>query len=280
MKLKTLSAAILAAALLGFATHPANAQTKTTYTEGDLFVGFRALNGTGSSSNYLIKIGQASQFKNATPGVPVALSLGNPGADLVSLYSANWFNRSDVLWSVSGGNTSSSTANGGDPARTLYYSNGAGGAAWNAQGFSGQAGPNSDMQSQWLRYIQTPTGGDQNSTANSPVGLIQSDSGNNSYGTFQVEGNQTAAYSAFAGGGEADFGDGVAGARLDLFRLPVQADSQGRPGTLLGTFSINQLGQMTFTAVPEPSVIALLGLGAIGLIAYGARRRAQRNTAA
>lgn len=278
MKIKNITAGALAVALCGFAALSAQAQTKTTYTEGDLFVGFRATSGTGASSNYLLKIGQASQFRDAAPSSSFDLSLGATGADLASLYGASWFTRADVLWSVSGGNTSSSTVNGGDPGRTLYYSNGAGGAAWNAQGFAGQAGPNGDLQSQWLRYIQTPIGGDQFSTANSQFGLVQSDGGNNSYGSFQVKGNQTAAYSAFGGGGENDFGFGVAGAGLDLFRLPVQGDSQTRPGTLLGTFTINDLGVITFTAVPEPSVVALIGIGVVGLIVFGIRRRQRANS--
>ena len=47
------------------------------------------------------------------------MSLGNIGADLVTVFGPNWNTRADVLWSVSGtpGNL---TPVGTDPAKTLY----------------------------------------------------------------------------------------------------------------------------------------------------------------
>ena len=61
-----------------------------TYNNGDILLGFDATGGTGASTDYEVDLGAASQFFNAT--TPFTLSF-NLGADLTSLYGANWFSR-------------------------------------------------------------------------------------------------------------------------------------------------------------------------------------------
>jgi hypothetical protein len=274
MKLKNLSAIAVAAAVCGFTSTVANAQTQTTASNGDLFIGFRATGGQGNQTPYLLNIGQASTFRDQAAGTPRVLNLGNAGADLVNLYSNNWFGRNEVLWSVSGGNTASFNSVGGDPGRTLYYSVQDGGAAWSRLASAGQSEGAADMSQQRTAYVQTSTGAPRFSTANSSFGLVQNINEINNYSGFQVGGNQTSAYRTYAGGGEEDFGDGAFMASLDLYRMaPAGAGQNGDPGQLIGTFSISQLGVVTFTAVPEPSVLALVGIGLIGAGTLALRRK-------
>lgn len=284
MKLKSLSMAAIAAAICGWTAGEATAQTQTSYTAGDLFVGFRATDNFGASQNYLINIGQASTYRDLTAGTTINLSLGNIGVDLTGLYGSDWHMRDDVFWSVSGGNTSSSTVSG-DSARTAYYSNYGGGPAWDRLGFSGSASSNGAFQSQSLRYIQSPIGDPILSTANSSVGVIQTATTSNSYGSFQVEGNQTAAYGRFGGGGENSFAvGGVAGTgnELSLYRLetiPFGGPATA-PGEYLGYFSINSSGLVSFTAVPEPGTIGLALAALAGLAIFAACRRHKANAKA
>src|SRR4051812_39247272 len=100
-----------------FALPSAQAQTPVTYTAGDLLLGFRASGGAGALQSYEVNLGQASIYRDASGAFTVS-NLGNISADLVLLFGPNWFDRSDVFWSVSG--TPGPTAAGGDSARTLY----------------------------------------------------------------------------------------------------------------------------------------------------------------
>ena len=87
---------------LGSAT--AFAQTPLTYTDGDLFLGFRVKSGTdnqGLTSDYLVNIGQFSTYENATGPITVS-GLGSMKADLDATFGSNWSARDNVYWSVSG----------------------------------------------------------------------------------------------------------------------------------------------------------------------------------
>src|SRR4051794_22885280 len=90
-----------------------------TYQAGDLFLGFRATGAPGSTKDYLVNIGQASQFTAAA--APLTLSVGDLATDLnaSSLFDSNWKNRADVFWSISGP-VGQFAAVGADPAKTLY----------------------------------------------------------------------------------------------------------------------------------------------------------------
>jgi hypothetical protein len=60
--------------------------------------------------------------------------------------------------------------------------------------------------------------------------------------------------------------------RSDLYELQPNA-SAGTPGALVGFFELKGNGSMTFTAVPEPGIGSLLGLGAAA--SFAARRRSK-----
>lgn len=278
---KTGSVVLLALAGALFTQQSALAQTALTYTNADLFLAFRT---TGSStpagSDYLVNIGQASQF--LTTAGPFTLSIGNIGADLVSLFGPTWYSRSDLFWSVSGG-VGNFAAVGADPAKTLYasiaeltpgtYTD----TPWNRGSSSSQNGTGNKMTGLSGAYVLTA--GNQNfSTTNSPVGFIQSTSATNSYASYQKGG--TIANSGPAPGIsfavwnptiEGDFTNGSAGTALDLIRLTVGSGA----GDIQGRFSINDGGNVAFTgaAVPEPASFGLVAFGAAALLSRRQRRQ-------
>ena len=251
-----------------------------SYNPGDLLLGFRATGGTGATQDYVVNIGQASLYRDAFAAFTV--SVGNIGADLATVFGANWHTRSDVLWSVSGtpGNL---TPVGSDPAKTLYATRpedpaGTTADAWKRQSSTNQGTTSNKMASLASGYSQT-AGIPNVSTLNSDFGVIQNTADVNSYASFMpggVNSNATTAFSAFNPGIEGNFGNGTAGAVLDLFRMLNTGGANGgtanvSPGTFEGRFTISNTGVLTFTpdAIPEPGIAMLLG----AFSAFGIRRR-------
>ncbi len=95
MKMRLLTTAVLALAGLGLTVKPASAAA-VSYSNDDLFLGFYASGGTGSSFDYLVNIGQASIYRDATGAF--ALNIGDIGADLSATYGSDWNTRSDLYW--------------------------------------------------------------------------------------------------------------------------------------------------------------------------------------
>lgn len=252
---KSFAIALLALAGLAAFERPAHA-VLVSYTPGDIFIGFRS---TANSNNYLINIGQASQFRNASG--PIALNIGTTGADLTAFFGADWNTSGAVTWSVAGGLRQAAD---GDPIYTLYASRIEGAQPWNRASFAAQNLASTKFNDLQKYYVANDVGTPRQSTENSSVGILQQDSDVNSYDSFFSE---TSAFGHFSGTTEAAFGDGVADASLSLFRLVPGTG----PGELLGSFTITDAGVITFTPVPEPGVVVLVALaGAAFLVA---RRR-------
>ncbi len=283
MKLKTPTKLIIAALVIALEavlfSPSAEAQTPLTYTADDLLLGFRATGDPGSTQDYLLDLGQASIYVNATDPITLntglaahgGINIGNIGADLVSLFGASWFTRGDLFWGVAGA-VGAITPVGSDPIKTLYASiaeSPAGTAAtpWSRGSASAQGAVSSRLQSEGAVYAMT--GSTQNmSTANSPVGLIQSASTTSSY-SFYESGTQSYLYFNTPTT-EGAFANGASGAVLDLIRL---APGTGA-GTEVGTFSITSGGALTFTpAIPEPTSLALLTGLAGGFLGTARLRR-------
>jgi hypothetical protein len=66
--------------------------------------------------------------------------------------------------------------------------------------------------------------------------------------------------------------EGSVGTVLDVYKIVSGNATKNTAGTLVGAISIDSTGDVTFTAVPEPTTYAILGLGA-GLLLMAARRR-------
>ena len=270
-----LAASLLALAGAAFIRPNASAQVPVNYSPDDLILAFRTTGAsTPAASSYLIDLGPASFFTGSAFGSQIslnlALDLGNIQADLVGLFGANWFNRSDLFWSISG--TSGGSAVGGDPSRTLYASReedilGIQSIPWTRANSSAQAAPTNKLASVGAGFA-ADSGSPNLSTANSDVAIIQAIGATNSYASFQADGSS---FSYFSPTIEGDFGDGFAGTALDLYRLaPGSGATIGIAGDFVGSFSIDSGAQLTFNAavVPEPSsaVIIAAGTGLLGLI--------------
>ncbi len=224
----------------------------TSYSDGDLFLGFRA---AGGSQDYLLDIGQIDQFLNNP--APFTLSLGDIGADLTTVFGSDWYTRTDLYFSVIGG---SSLGLGADPANTLYTTKVSG--TWTRRSDGAQASTTSLIASLGGNYDGNT------STVNSPVGLIQNSSDQNSYASFQPGGT-------LANSGGISFGafnpsnEGNPNQTLLLERLTSTANSAGQ--VTLGGISIGSDASVQF--VPEPGTLGLL-LPLAGLLGVVRLRRA------
>lgn len=212
-----------------------------TTTPDDLFLGFRSTADPGLAVDYLIKLGPAAIFRDATASFTVA-GLGDWGLDLINYFGSDWHNRAEVLWSVSGATGVSSV--GTDPGRTLYVTTPR--AAPGLRTVSrlrgtaaAQALPSNKIGSLGAGYTKSNNLARQ-SSSNSPVGTLQVLTDVNSYGSFV---NEVGSYAYFTPIIEGNFANGAIAAALDLYRItPATGASIGSPAELLGTFNINTGG--------------------------------------
>ncbi|MDD5200587.1 MAG: PEP-CTERM sorting domain-containing protein [Terrimicrobiaceae bacterium] len=261
-----LATALLAIAGVGLMASPARA---LTYNPGDLFIGFYDASGT---EDYLINIGPAAQYRDAAPGTSFQLNIGSTGADLIATFGADWNARPAIdvqlQWGVFGGVYNTDV--GSDLEGTLYASKAASATplGFARKNLSNQAGAASFIDTMGNSFASL----NYTATVNSTVAARQTASNAQSYAFYQAGGGGGSSFSYFVGA-QGNFGSGVAGASLDLFRMPIGSG----PGTYEGTFSIDSGGTITFTAVPEPSTVAFVGVAAAAL-AIIFRRRALKNS--
>lgn len=246
-----------------------------TFSNGDLYLGFRATGGTGSSFDYLVDIGQASIYRDATGSFVLnnaaGINIGNIGADLTAIFGSNWSTRSDLFWGVVG---TVNPAIGSDPLNTEYASKGetvfgTPEVAWNRRANSAQNQANTAIGASGLAGAF----GNYSSTANSTRAAQQNTVDANSWYSFVHAGDSGGATfnSSYNSSLEGNFG-GATGNALDLFRMPVGSGA----GTYLGNFTTDSSGNITFTsatAVPEPSALTALA-GGVALLGLMRRRSA------
>jgi hypothetical protein len=263
MTLKLLAASIALAALLAPSLR---AQSPVVYNTGDLLLGFRAAAGTtGAGVDYVLDLGPAATFRNATGTIDIS-GLGNFAADMAAHFGSTWDTTTsgDVFFAAVA--YTGATPLNGDPAQTVYTTNNFYSTPW----------PYSNTQSTVGALIQNVgvKYGESTSTANSPVGVLQSITTQYSYGSYQPTGS--------AGGG-ISFGqwsptnEGFIGNTLQLDELV-----NGVSSTAIGTLQViatgnNGDGEILFSPIPEPSPLALLPI-AFGGLALVRRRPGKRRT--
>ncbi|HEX8312396.1 MAG TPA: PEP-CTERM sorting domain-containing protein [Chthoniobacteraceae bacterium] len=284
MNNRSKSLALLAAAISACAAAPAFAQN-ANFAPGDLIMGFQALGGTGSDQTVLTVLGNSAAFRDAQTN---SISLTNIGSTLTTTFGNNWFERSDLRFGIVGvwSNSSLSTAlQNGDPARTLYVSR-------SREGLGAIGAQNSTRPA-----VNTDTS--MSTASNNMVGLQQvletqyttrtavvPTTTANTWEEFNSA--NSSAFGAIQGSIEQAFGTGTFGvmgaagsveAALDLFRIQARnnvasqygAGAENRVGQYLGTFTIDQVGAISYLAIPEPTSIALLA-SAAGLLGFTRRR--------
>jgi hypothetical protein len=254
-----LGTVVLAAALASSISHAA---VVATPQNNDIFLGFRASGGLGSSASYLVNIGQYSQFRDLTPGASISVNgIGDIGADLVANFGANWNTRNDLFWGFFG---VSNTAN-----PTVYASGDSAGAGWPALDQLSRGNAASNLVSV-IKGVNGYQG--RQSTLNSSVAVLQTNTGSSSSYNFQVATGGTSDFGSLTEWSsiEGDFGNGTAGTSLDLYQIASTGVTNA------GTFSISDSGSLGFTAaIPEPSA-ALMGVAGTLLLVTNRRRKTAR----
>jgi hypothetical protein len=249
--IRTQSLALVGAVALAFTG--SSAKATLTYTYGDLFLGFRDSSGT-ASQDYLVDIGQASQFTPSGSSFTVVSGLG---ADLATAFGSDWATNGNIHWSIYG------TTYDGTNSPVLYATNqeptvGTQSDAWLGRSVSAQKTTiNGAFNTATLYYTDNGT-----ATANEPKGTFQTASATGSYNSFfqYPSGKDFNVWTTIEG----DFTNGTSGSVLDLYKIdPVN----GVASTYEGSFSLSSSGTLSYSptvaAVPEPSVVGLLGVVAM-----------------
>jgi hypothetical protein len=300
MKLKNKLAAMLVAS--GSLVAASSAQA-ASYAAGDLMLYFFQEGGT---QTVYVNLGQAHTFRGATAGPSEAInspnlsltakgeaSSMNLNTTLTTAYGSNWATLTNLYAGLAGVRTnitSPSAIQNGDPNVTLYFSMGnnlvdevgnrtfasSTGMSTAAAGIINMGSTFSGSDSILISPASTSRIDDQNPFS-SPNIL------GTAFGGFAGGVAQAGTAGTFGSFGDVDDVEFA----LDLHRIletvqPVGTingvDDQGSPlsrrnSMYEGTITINSSGTVGFSAVPEPSSVMLLGLGA-GALAFRRRRNA------
>ena len=293
-KLRVLALAAGSLAISAFSASAAN----SFYAPGDLVLFFQQ---DGGTQTVYANLGNAATLyrgagTGAADGVN-SLNFLDLNSTLTTAFGAGWASDTTLYAGLAGVWGTSATNNSlqdGDPHRTLYVS-----AARDGLGTIGQANSTpADMVLAGNTAMTTAASGIQaqnnvlensysTAVAVSPVATSEIDSQN----TFSL-GIQNAAFGGAIAGGvqqrgtagifSASFGGaGSTEFALDLYRFQAKdtiASQVGfgegvRLGTYEGTVTVGTDGMVSFTAVPEPSTYALMGLSAL-IMGFIVRRRA------
>lgn len=223
------------AAVFGCAVH---AQTVSAPQPGEVFAGFRASDGQGASTSYLIRLGQDTVFRGAVAGTSFDVTgLGGVGTDLAAVYGPDWHSRSDVQWGIFAVRMGVNSTVFGSRARTSPETVAAAWPLLTSTARNGTAGAITSVLEEVGGYKSS------NATANSTVAALQTNfSGAASY-AFQVGAPGTTDFGSLSQWTsiEASFASGAAHAVLDLFRI-------GASVSHVGAFSISPAGVIRFTA--------------------------------
>jgi hypothetical protein len=214
------------------------AQTVPLPRAGDVFAGFRASDGQGASTSYLIRLGGDTEFRGAAAGTAFDLAgPGSIGADLTAVYGPDWHNRSDVRWGIFAVRAGVNSIVYGSRARVFP---GTVAAAWPSLTSTARNGTAGAITS-----VLEEVGGYRNSstTANSAVAAIQVNFPGAASYSFQAGTPGTTDFGSLSQWTsiEASFATGAAHAVLDLFRI-------GTSVSHVGSFSISPAGVIRFTA--------------------------------
>lgn len=301
MKIKNKLAAMLVASGSFFAASSAQA---ASYAAGDLMLYFFQEGGT---QTVYVNLGQAYTYRGATAGPQEAidspnLSLAAKGeaspmnlnTTLTTAFGSNWATQTNLYAGLAGvfsASTGTTVQQNGDPNRTLYFSMG-----------------NNLVDVVGNRTFASSTG--MTNAANGIIGMGTAFTGTDSILISPVENSRiddqnpffapgilgTAFNGGFAGGVAQAGTSGTLGRfgnvnnvefALDLHRILATTsptgtinglDAEGNPVAVRnsmyeGTFTISSNGTVGFSAVPEPSSVMLLGLGA-GALVFRRRRNA------
>jgi len=260
---------VLVTSAVANATAISAAGTDDTTTSGDLLL---VVAGNSSSAGGNIDL-TFDLGKVTTSGANV-LSISSNfsstvlAANLNAYFGSTWYTGGTLTWGIVAATTNSA-------ATTIWASSptsGAGGTA-PAQGSDTGANLNSNT-GQYIRNVYTQistapsvTAGSGGTANTSAAAVLQSNSK-----SYTTEENVNGSFGLGTIDGELG---GSSPTVLDIYKLA--GSSLGGTSTLLGYFTMTSSGPSqattTFTAVPEPSTYAMLGMGALGILFLARRGR-------
>ena len=262
--------ALLASASLFFAGLAGHSQAQMTYAPGDIILGFQATGGDGSSNTYVYNLGAGVGFRDGTTTGLIA----NIGADLAGIFGVGWFARNDVYWGIAG--VRDPSAGGpvgvvnGDPKATIYVSRIAAGGPGSSTPWVLASGPTvisaaTSVASMQFGYntingsdVITPDTQRTPTPGSNGRGAVQGTGDINNWSVFNPVGGP-AFGNVLTGGVQAPLGGGGATQWLDLYRIMGRSSASATPNTplgqglLVGSFSINAAGDVSFQAASTPS---------------------------
>lgn len=249
-KLKIITSALAAVVLFGVA---AQAQTYT-YQAGDLLAAFRSSSG---ASDVIVDLGSAASFQNGS---------ANLNADLSPVLNSAFGTTSGLYWSVFGYVNTTGSALGAK--NTLFVTD-------PRSDISIANDPNSSLTSSGQGQVVSKMIAIANG-ASSAFAIVYDNQQVKIDKTLNVGGNPVSY--TIGVGSLGDFNGTWAPSvenistggitRSDLFE---QDPGAANNGTYLGAFSMNG-GVLSFSPVPEPSTWAMIGSGALALLALRRRK--------
>ncbi len=242
-KIKILTATLAVAALGGF-----NAMAQLNYQTGDLLAGF----GNSGSANYvLVDLGSITNFQVASAAYTW---------DFSSVLSSTVGGvNNNVYWSVFGVNDLINNPNSG-------IQQGDQNTVWNTARTLGQTVPG-DQSFLVTPYNQIITLANVSIGAATDIsaGVITAPSGTvDGFNSQMIPGGDFA--------GTWTYNTTRRGANL-LYLMQNDPANSGSPAQNLGSFSLSSGGVLTFNTVPEPSTWAMIGSGALALLAIRRRNK-------
>jgi hypothetical protein len=210
-----------------------------SFSNGNIFVGFQATAGTGSTTNLIVNIGNAADLSNLNINISSALS---------QTYGSTWYDRQDLFYGSFG---ALNVAVGANPVNTLYVSMLEGNDPYVSDTGSAQAAPKNLFTSLAGAYTTALNNGNVIGNA---VWMLGTD--NNSWQSFNPS---TAAF--------ANYND-ITGNPVNTLQIVQLVPSLNEdPGTIVSGLAVTSAG----VVVPEPSTYALLVAG--GMLLFFVYRR-------
>ncbi|MFM8364275.1 MAG: PEP-CTERM sorting domain-containing protein [Verrucomicrobiota bacterium] len=314
LKIKSkLHSAVLGFGIAAISAVNALAAADDVYSTNDLLLFFQNPAGTtGTDQVVYYSLGSTyNVFRDAaTPSsgsFGTTISLGNINTILTTTFGADWTGGASSIFTGAAGqngatNGLSTAISNGDYARTVYVTK-----PRTSVGTVGQANSSSPLYDPASTAVAGNISGSNNISSMTQPGAVGFGSTTiDTYNPFS-NGNPATAYGAIQGGIQGAIGSqftfgNISGAvaALDLFRVTKTTGTNAADATVwqvannitatysgsypgggaradyLGTIVVGANGDVNFTAVPEPSTYALLGVAGIAALVAYRRRKTQK----